>query len=284
MRKIMMNNIYAGPTYAIDGGRLKSFGFLRYDRYAKLKFPIISATRCFSDYTNRPLETSNITISASDSSIQPLSDIECKEKKAQVLKNLPAVFEDMSKLKQSGYFAITNFRKKPLSYYSLVNTPGIYLITNNISKKLYVGMSKDLKGRFYNYLDLNRLNQDKSPRINKALIKYGYQNFSISILEFHEKTVKNSFLREREDFFIRVFKPQYNIKRSKFNLDLEFANNSVAKAKIDIPLKIKNLLDKCLDQSNLDYNLIHLKYSSRKNYYILAFSTPKYFIKANSLG
>ena len=279
-----MNNIYAGPTYAKDGGRLKSFGILRYDRYAKLNCPIISATRCFSDYTNRPLETPNITISASDSSIQPLSDIECKEKKAQVLKNLPAVFEDMSKLKESGYFAITNFREKPLSFYSLENTPGIYMITNKITKKFYVGMSKDLKGRFYNYLDLKRLNQDNSSRINKALIKYGYQNFSISILELHEKTVISSFLREREDFFIKVFKPQYNIKRSKFNLDLEFANNYRAKAKMDIPLKIKNLLDASLDPANLHCNLIHLKYNSRKNYYVLAFSTPKYFIKANSQG
>ena len=80
------------------------------------------------------------------------------------------------------------------------------MITNKITKKFYVGMSKDLKGRFYNYLDLKRLNRDKSPRINKALIKYGYQNFSISILELHEKTVNNCFLREREDFFIRVLK------------------------------------------------------------------------------
>lgn len=187
-------------------------------------------------------------------------------------------------MKESGYFAITNFRDKPLSFYSLKDTPGIYMITNKVTKKVYIGYSKDLKGRFYNYLDLIRLNRDKSPRIHRALIKYGFENFSISILELHNEKVKSSFLREREDFFIKVFKPQYNIKRSKFNLDVLVADNYKAKTKVDIPIKIKNLLDDSLDSANLDCNLIHLKYNSRKNYFVLAFSTPKYLIKANSAG
>lgn len=190
----------------------------------------------------------------------------------------------MSKLKKSGYFAITNFRNKPLSFYSLNNTPGIYMITNKVTKKIYIGMSKNLKARFYNYLDLNRLQRDSSSRIHKALIKYGFNNFSISILELHPNSVNSSFLREREDFFIKVFKPQYNIKRSKFNLSVKVADNYKAKILVDIPIKIKNLLDDSLDPANLDCNLIHLKYNSRKNYYVLAFSTPKYLIKANSLG
>ena len=57
------------------------------------------------------------------------------------------------------------------------------MITNKVTKKFYIGMSTDLKGRFYNYLDKNRLNRDRASRINKALLKYGFDKFSISPIE-----------------------------------------------------------------------------------------------------
>ena len=301
---MMINNLYVRPTLARNGGRLKDTGFLGYASCSasslysilfsqsrllsystNVSFPLINSASSLDTHSDSQASMSDIQASMSDTQATPLSDQWCKEKKAEILKNkFPAVFEDMSKLKESGYFAITNFREKPLSFYSLNNIPGIYMLTNKVTKKFYIGMSKDLKGRFYNYMDLIRLNRDKPPRIHRALIKYGLENFSISILELHNNKVNSSFLREREDFFIRVFKPQYNIKRSKFNLDVSVADNYNAKIKVDIPIKIKNLLDDSLDPANLDCNLIHLKYNSRKNYYVLAFSTPKYLIKANSLG
>src|SRR5437762_9005537 len=112
-------------------------------------------------------------------------------------------------------------------------------------------MSANLFNRFYSYLDEKRLNRDRSSRINKALLKFGFDKFSISILEFTQieqgTTVKSSYLREREDFYIKVFKPQYNIKRSSFNVDLEIKGNTKIKIKLDIPIKVKNLLDKCLN-------------------------------------
>lgn len=125
----------------------------------------------------------------------------------------------MSKLRAPKYFAITNFRDKPLSFYSLKNVPGIYMLTNKINKKIYIGRSSNLQARFYHYLDVNRLNNNKSSRIHKALLKYGYSNFSVSILELgkHPKMTLNKL----EDFFILVFKPQYNIARSTFNLDID---------------------------------------------------------------
>lgn len=59
----------------------------------------------------------------------------------------------MSKLKKDRYFAITLFREKPLSFYSLNNIPGVYMITNKVTKKISIGMFTNLKGRFENYLN-----------------------------------------------------------------------------------------------------------------------------------
>lgn len=158
----------------------------------------------------------------------------------------------MSKLKASGYFAITKMegREKPLSFYSLKDKAGIYMITNKKTKKFYIGMSKNLKARFYNYLIKDRLIENKSSRIHKALLKYGYENFSVSILEFIESPTFKQ-LNEREDFYIKVFKPQYNIKRSQFNIDKEIGSRSF-KLTLTLPKKIQSLLEKCLDPNRLD--------------------------------
>ncbi|HEY0580041.1 MAG TPA: hypothetical protein VGC75_04985 [Candidatus Nitrosocosmicus sp.] len=91
-----------------------------------------------------------------------------------------------------------------------------------------------------------------SSRIHKAILKYDYLNFSVTILEFCTSN-KSADLRKREDYYIRLFKPQYNIARSSFNRDINLPDLefSVKKKEI-IPLKIKNILDKCLDPTCLD--------------------------------
>lgn len=64
------------------------------------------------------------------------------------------------------------------------------MITKKVTKKIYIGMSTNLKGRFQSYLSVKRLNSNRSSRIHKALLKYGFDNFSISILEL-DKDIKN---------------------------------------------------------------------------------------------
>ena len=159
----------------------------------------------------------------------------------------------MAILKDDRYLAKTsNSIDKPINFYSLKNIPGIYMITNKVTKKFYIGMSKDLQSRFYNYLNPRRLMVNRSSRIHKAILKYDYHNFSISILEFCTSST-SAFIRKREDYYIRLFKPQYNIARSSFNIDVTVPNlNFTVKKKEIIPFKIKNLLDKCLDPACLD--------------------------------
>ena len=213
----------------------------------------------------------------------------CKQKKDEIYKNgFPVVFEDMSKMKDYGYFALTKSGIKPLSFGLLKDTPGIYMITSKVTKKIYIGMTINLKNRLYNYLDIKRLEGDRSIRIHKVLLKHGFEKFSISILEMYPNKegtrVKSSFLREREDFYIKIFKPQYNIKRSMFNRDMELESGIKIKFNLETPLKIKNVLDKCIDPALLDWNLIYFKYNCSKHYYLFRAITPSGMITANSSG
>jgi len=84
---------------------------------------------------------------------------------------------------------------------------GIYLLTNKLKDEIYVGQSVDLSKRFRNYFSLSYLKSKESLIISRALIKYGYANFSVSILEYCDK----SNLTEREQYYLDKLKPKYNI-------------------------------------------------------------------------
>lgn len=273
--KNILWNLNAAPFFALEMGRLKRAGYLRYVAQAS---PLNFASKL------RGTHTYTRGLTSACPKLKPFSEQWCKEKKLEILKaGLPAVFKDMSKMKQ-GDFAVTNFRDKPLSFYSLKDKAGIYMITNYITKKCYIGMSKNLKARIYNYLIVERLIDNKSSRIHKALLKYGYSNFSLHILEFIDNG-KASVLKEREDYYIRIFKPQYNIARSYFNLDVTDHDRYInRKVTFMIPVKIKYLLDKALDPNFLDWHLITFNYNKTKKVYTFSWITPKAIISANSSG
>lgn len=87
---------------------------------------------------------------------------------------------------------------------------GVYHLINIINSKSYVGSSVDLSRRFRIYYSLNsierKLNKGLSA-IYSALLKYGYSNFSLNILEHCEPNV----LITREQYYIDLLKPEYNI-------------------------------------------------------------------------
>ena len=57
------------------------------------------------------------------------------------------------------------------------------------------------------YFNLNNLLNTKSMPICYALLKYGYSNFSLEILEYCEPSAVIS----REQYYLARLKPQYNI-------------------------------------------------------------------------
>lgn len=78
---------------------------------------------------------------------------------------------------------------------------------NNINAKIYVGSSINLTNRFYKYYSVKHLTIRKTP-IHNALLKYGYSNFTLLILEY--VTDKKQVIK-REQYYLDFLKPQYNI-------------------------------------------------------------------------
>ena len=71
------------------------------------------------------------------------------------------------------------------------NKSGIYLLTNLLNKDKYVGQFIDLGKWFTKYFTLIYLKNRNTLVISRALIKYVYANFYISILEYCDKYFLN---------------------------------------------------------------------------------------------
>lgn len=90
------------------------------------------------------------------------------------------------------------------------NKSGIYKFTNKQNGNFYIGSSKDLSNRFIRYFNLSYISTVKNDlTISRALIKYGYSNFTLEILEYCDVPV----LLEREQHYLDLLKPTYNIAK-----------------------------------------------------------------------
>jgi hypothetical protein len=56
---------------------------------------------------------------------------------------------------------------------------GVYMWINLETGKRYIGSSVNLKRRFLSYYNVNRLMEEASMVINRALLKYGYAQFTL---------------------------------------------------------------------------------------------------------
>lgn len=84
---------------------------------------------------------------------------------------------------------------------------GIYKITNIVSSNFYIGSTKNLKKRFKNhYYDLK--NRHYNWKMHKEKVDYGFDSFVFEILEFVNNV---SDLLDREQFYIDILKPTFNI-------------------------------------------------------------------------
>lgn len=82
----------------------------------------------------------------------------------------------------------------------------MYRWVNKINSKSYVGSSINFTGRLYKYYSLKHITRYKTP-IHNALLKHGYSNFSLEILEFCN--VEDIILREQ--YYLDLLKPEYNV-------------------------------------------------------------------------
>jgi group I intron endonuclease len=90
------------------------------------------------------------------------------------------------------------------------NKSGIYRWVNKINNKSYIGSAVNLSQRLKIYYSLNALKRivaKESSHIYNGILKYGYNNYKLEILEYCDK----EFLINREQYYIDLFKPEYNI-------------------------------------------------------------------------
>lgn len=109
---------------------------------------------------------------------------------------------------------------------------GIYMWTNKITGDIYIGQSIDLANRLKRYFNANYLEKNKSFLISRALVKYGHSSFSLTILEYCEK----SELNEREQYYLDNLEPDYNILKNAASF-LGYTPTEEAKTKISQALK-----------------------------------------------
>lgn len=81
------------------------------------------------------------------------------------------------------------------------------MFTNKVTKDFYIGQSKNLYNRFLNYFNPAYIRRLKNSKLGRAILKYGYPNFSLSILEYCSK----ADLTAREQYYFDKLNPIYNI-------------------------------------------------------------------------
>lgn len=164
---------------------------------------------------------------------------------------------------------------------------GIYKITNLINNKSYIGQSVCIKRRISEHLHY----KDPQQRIDRAIAKYGKQNFSWEVIE--ECSITD--LSTREQYWINYYNtyhdgyndtiggdgsPNLSIKLSKEDIkqiytllkNFELTQNEIA-AKFGVSYQVisdintgKTRIDYNISYPVRKYNIQHYKYISNKNF------------------
>lgn len=85
--------------------------------------------------------------------------------------------------------------------YNLSMTSGIYCLQNKINGKIYIGQSIDISRRFQDHKRLLHKGKDNCVILQKAVDKYGMDNFEFFVLE----ECQDSILDDREIYYINKY-------------------------------------------------------------------------------
>lgn len=116
---------------------------------------------------------------------------------------------------------------------------GIYLITNLVNGKRYIGSSKDLYKRLYQHIWHLDKNEHENSYLQHSWLKYGKDFFEWGILEYCSEQCR----LEREGYYITTLKPEYNL--NQVNLEGLTCHSEVSKERIsDSVYKSWELVDR----------------------------------------
>jgi len=82
----------------------------------------------------------------------------------------------------------------------------IYQIINKINGKSYIGKTINLKNRIYGHK--KSAERGSNYHFHNAIRKYGFNSFKLNILEYCKDKKE---LNEREIYYIKIYKPEYNM-------------------------------------------------------------------------
>ena len=105
---------------------------------------------------------------------------------------------------------------------------GIYRWINKLNNKTYVGSGLNLSKRVGEYYSKSELTRNYRP-IHAALLKYGYENFILEILEYCEAYK----LVVREQYYLNNLNPEYNVLKYAYSvLGYKHSPENIAKFKL----------------------------------------------------
>nr|YP_009750532.1 GIY-YIG endonuclease [Tolypocladium cylindrosporum]QIJ60537.1 GIY-YIG endonuclease [Tolypocladium cylindrosporum] len=117
--------------------------------------------------------------------------------------------------------------------------PGIYHWINKLNGNSYVGSGMNLSKRIGEYYKESELKRNPRP-IHAALLKHGYTNFTLEILEY----CKLDELLKREQYYLDLLNLEYNILKHAYSLlGFKHSAENLAKFKLKtISEEHKNIL------------------------------------------
>ncbi len=120
-----------------------------------------------------------------------------------------------------------------LSNQTHFNFSCIYAIINIINGKIYIGSAINFRKRRNAHERNLKLNKHHSIYLQRAYNKYGKDNFKFDIIE---EIIDKKKLLKREQMWMNLFKPQYNIAKTAGSM-LNFNHRSESKEKMSISRK-----------------------------------------------
>lgn len=86
----------------------------------------------------------------------------------------------------------------------------VYMITNMITREMYIGSSKDVHRRLKGHMCLSHWKRQPNKKLYQDMQKYGIENFEMKYVPVALKQ-----LREMEQKAIDMYNPEYNKNRAK---------------------------------------------------------------------
>lgn len=145
------------------------------------------------------------------------------------LSGIPFVVNGISITPEKSYLNVDICKKN--IYDENRRKSGVYIWVNLKNNEFYVGSSSNLSKRFswyFSFSNLNKLLENSTSVIARALIKYGYSGFRLDILEYCEAEQ----LIAREQYYIDLLSPKYNILQvTGSSLGYKLSESTLAKLK-----------------------------------------------------